>query len=249
MLVLALGIILFVLMYQRRIITHQLEIKKINEQKQLELIQASIQGEEEERMRIAAELHDDVGATLSSIRLFLSAVAQDPSDGDIINQSRDLLDDSIGKIRNISHKLQPATLFHLGLQTSLQAMADMLNKTGTVRVEYVACGTLPRLHESIELSAYRIVQELISNTLKHAHANSVTLETEMMEDGLRLSLTHNGAGMTQEMYQHLIYKKGAIGLKNIVNRLKSVNASIQFLREDEKWYRIEMLIPAIYQQV
>lgn len=246
MLVLAMGIILFVLMYQRRVITHQLEIKKINEQKQLELIQASIQGEEEERMRIAAELHDDIGATLSSIRLFLSAAVQDPSDTDIINQSRDLLDDSIGKIRNISHKLQPSTLYHLGLQTSFQALADMMNKTGTISMEYIAVGNLPRLHESIELSAYRIMQELINNTLKHAGARALVLETELLDSGLRLALAHNGAGITQDMYQQLIYKKGAIGLKNIVNRLKSVNATITFSHENEKWYHVEVIFPVIY---
>jgi two-component system, NarL family, sensor kinase len=248
MLVLAMGIILFVLMYQRRIITHQLEIKKINEQKQLELIQASIQGEEEERMRIASELHDDIGATLSSIRLFLSAAAQDPSDTDIIHQSKELLDDSIGKIRNISHKLQPSTLYHLGLQTSFQALSDMISKSGAISMEYISISELPRLHESIELSAYRIIQELVNNTLKHAGAKAIVLKTDIGDEGLKLSLSHNGYGITQEMYQELIYKKGAIGLKNIVNRLKSVNASIQFLQENEKWYRIEVVFPVVYQE-
>ena len=71
MLLLAFGIIFFVVMYQRRVIRHQQEIKVLYEQKQQELINASIQGEEQERMRIASELHDDVGATLSSVRLFL----------------------------------------------------------------------------------------------------------------------------------------------------------------------------------
>lgn len=246
MLVLAMGIILFVLMYQRRIITHQLEIKKINEQKQLELIQASIQGEEEERMRIASELHDDVGATLSSVRLFLSAAAQDPSDTDIIHQSKELLDDSIGKIRNISHKLQPSTLYHLGLQTAFQALADMINRSGSVSMEYIPHNALPRLHESIELSAYRIVQELVNNTLKHAAAKAMVLKTAMTTEGLILSLSHNGYGITQEMYQQFIYKKGAIGLKNIVNRLKSVNATIGFFQDGEKWYRIEVVFPVVY---
>src|SRR5687768_15823092 len=116
MLLLSLGIIFFVILYQRRMLRHQMEIKHINERKQQELLQASIQSEEEERMRIASELHDDVGATLSSIRLFLHKAAQTSENPEMIHQSRALLDESIKKVRDISHKLQPATLQQLGLK-------------------------------------------------------------------------------------------------------------------------------------
>src|SRR3954464_4308784 len=102
MLTLALGIIFFVILYQRRVISHQIELKKINDQKELELIRASIQSEEEERMRIASELHDDVNATLASVRLYLYKEKDVQYDEQIINLSKQLLDESIEKIRNIS---------------------------------------------------------------------------------------------------------------------------------------------------
>lgn len=240
MLLLALGIIFFVILYQRRVITHQQEIKKINEQKQQELTQASIQGEESERMRIASELHDDVGATLSSIRLFLHAAARNPDDVSIINQSKELLDDSIQKVRNISHKLQPATLQHLGLQTSLQAFSDTINGSGNVVMRYEPKTTLPRLDDNVELALYRVVQELTSNIIKHASASAIYLDTIIADGELWLTLSHNGAGLTHEMYEELIYKKGAIGLKNIVNRLKSIDAAIQFVQAEEHLFQVSI---------
>jgi two-component system, NarL family, sensor kinase len=127
MLILAIGIIFFVILYQRRVIAHQQELKKINAEKELELVQASIRSEEGERNRIAAELHDDVAATLSSARLFMYKNKDADFDEERINQSKKLLDESIKKIRDISHKLQPSHLQHLGLQLSLQSLLETLN--------------------------------------------------------------------------------------------------------------------------
>jgi signal transduction histidine kinase len=241
MLALAIGVILFVVMYQRRVIHHQVELKEIEEKKELELIQAGIQSEEQERMRIATELHDDVGATLASARLFLHQ--KEIMDEAAIQQSKELLDESIQKIRSISHKLQPSTLYHLGLQTSLQSLSEIISKTGVVKVIYIKVNDLPRLDAQLELSAYRIVQELINNCIKHADAKNITLQTDA-DSELKIKLSHDGKGLLQQDYEELIYKKGAIGLKNIVNRLKSINANIYF-DKDGDWYTIETTAPVI----
>jgi len=243
MLLLAVSIVLFVIMYQRSMIQHQLELKKINEQRELELIQASIQSEEEERNRIAAELHDDVVATLASARLFLYKTKDTEYDEQIINQSKNLLDQSINKIRNISHKLQPATLQHLGLERSLQSMVDTINASGVITAKYTGSTTLPRVADNAELAAYRISQELITNILKHSDARNIFIATDVSGAGIEITFTHNGTGMSQEMYEEQIFKKGATGLKNIVNRLKSINATIQFNKLEEELFATILTIP------
>lgn len=243
MLLLVLGIIIFVILYQRKVIRHQIEIKKINEQKQQELLEASIQGEEEERMRIASELHDDVGATLSCIRLFLHAAAKTSTDPEILEQSKELLDESIRKIRGISHKLQPSTLQYLGLQSSLQSYASLISQSGNMRMQYDCPRELPAMGEHISLSVYRIVQELTNNIIKHAGASAIYLETLIQGPNMLLVLSHNGEGLTEQSFQELTYKKGAIGLKNIVNRIQSIHASIHFARLEEKMYRVVVLVP------
>lgn len=245
MLLLAFGLVFFVVMYQRKIIRHQQEIRKMSDRNQLELIQASIRGEEEERMRIAADLHDDVGATLSSLRLFMHALAKEHADSGILMQSRELIDSCILKVRNISHKLQPALLTQLGLQASLESFADMISKPGNTSLRYLNKQTLPRFGDNIELSVYRIVQELISNVIRHAGATRIEMETILSDGSLNIEITHDGIGMTDEVFRQQIYKKGSIGLKNIVNRLKTINATITFreLHQGMYWIGINTPVP------
>jgi signal transduction histidine kinase len=243
MLFLALGVIFFVVLYQRRVIAHQLELKTINQQKELELIQASIQSEEAERMRIASELHDDVGATLASARLFLYKDKNAVFDESVINQSKELLDESISKIRNISHKLQPATLQHLGLELSLQSFIETIDRSGKISVKHTPVNHLPRVAANIELSVYRISQELITNIIKHATATIISVETNATNSHISLLFTHNGLGLTQIEYEEQIYKKGSTGLKNIVNRVKSIDATLQFYKSEDSSFATELIIP------
>lgn len=247
MLLLAVSIVLFVIMYQRRMIAHQLELKNINHQKELELIQASIQSEEAERNRIAAELHDDVVATLASARLFLYKTKDSAYNEENISQSKALLDKSISTIRNISHKLQPATLQHLGLELSLQSIVETINLSGIIHAKYTSNGSLPRVADNAELAAYRVSQELATNILKHANAQTMLVHTDVTDLNIRITFTYDGAGMSQQMYEEQIFKKGATGLKNIVNRLKSINGTIQFSKLDEQLFTTILTVPLTVQ--
>lgn len=243
MLLMAMGVIVFVILYQRRVIQSQIEIRNIQEQKQQELLNASIQSEEQERMRIAAELHDDVAPTLASIKLYLSTAIKQPANTDLLLQSKALLDESLCKIRDIAHKLQPSTLYYLGLQVSLQSLVDVINNSASMKAVYHEKSPLPSLQNSIELSLYRVVQELTNNIIKHAQAQSLSIEADTVQDKVRLVISHDGTGITQQLFEELIYKKGAIGLKNIVTRLKSIEASIHFQQVSVSLFKITVQAP------
>lgn len=246
MLLLAGGIVWFVVLYQRRVIQSHIEIEQINREKQQEMMQAAIQSEEQERMRIAAELHDDIAPTLASVKLYLSAALlrddREERDGYTL-QSKTLLDQSLQKIRDIAHKLQPSALHYLGLQVSLQALADLLNNSGSLSTKYFCRQPLPRFAENTELSLYRITQELTNNIIKHAHASEIGITTELSADTLQLTVSHNGTGITQQLYRELLYKKGAIGLKNIETRLKSIEGSVHFEQVSVSLFTITIQAP------
>jgi two-component system, NarL family, sensor kinase len=246
MLALSGGIVWFVILYQRRVIQSHIDIERINREKQQEMMNASIQSEEQERMRIAAELHDDIAPTLASVKLYLSAALLKNTETEqhaYVEQSKSLLDESLQKIRDIAHKLQPSTLYYLGLQVSLQALADMINNSGGLEVSYTTEHNLPRFRENIELSLYRVTQELLNNIIKHAHARLVTIETRLDNEAVYLSISHNGTGITQQLYEELVYKKGAIGLKNIVTRLKSIEGAVHFEQVSVSLFTITIQAP------
>lgn len=243
MLLLAFGVIFFVILYQRRIISHQVEVKKINEQKELELTLASIQSEERERRRIASELHDDVNATLSAARLFLYRGEDAAFDERKILMSKELLDEGINKIRNISHNLQPVSLNQIGLEAALRSLVKTIDSSGTINVSLDTINPLPRIAEQTELAIYRVCQELITNVIKHADAHTIIIETDATPAEVIISLIYNGTGMIQDEYEKYIFKEGALGLKNIVSRLKSINGTLHFFKSNEEFFKTRFNIP------
>ncbi|MBS1771424.1 MAG: hypothetical protein JST82_01100 [Bacteroidetes bacterium] len=237
MLSLSTGIILFVVMYQRRVVSHKHELAIIQLQKEKELSEATIRAEEEERSRIAAELHDDVGATLSSVRLYLRNANKEGVVNDAVTLSQELLDESIGKVRAISHRLQPTMLQHLGLQKALQSFFDVFTKTGAINIRYTS-DALPPLNDAIALAVYRIVQELVNNMMKYASASIANVHTLAHNNMLQVRISHNGEGITEDSFNEYLEKKNASGLKNIATRLKALSGTIEFANTDNQYHTI-----------
>lgn len=237
MLTLSTGIILFVVLYQRRVVAHKHELTIMQLQKEKELSEATIRAEEEERSRIAAELHDDVGATLSSVRLYLMNANKEGVDNEAVTRSQQLLTESIGKVRSISHRLQPAMLEHLGLQKALHSFFDMVSKTGEVQINY-HIDTLPALEDNAALAIYRIMQELVTNMVKYSKASVADVHSTHTDGMLQLHLSHNGQGISEANFKEYLEKQNASGLKNILNRLKVLNGTIQFEQRNNNYHTI-----------
>ena len=221
------------------------EMGKMKEQQQNQLIEAAVRSEENERHRIAETLHDEVGAILSSVRLHFSNINSNQLDErgkSLHEKSKELLDDSIQKVRTISHNLHSTLLKEFGLNEAIQ---NFLNKTvqGTlIKVETHLDGDYLIQHPERDLGVYRIFQELINNILKHAHANFITVNSELKEDQLELKLRFNGAGLNQEEFEQLRYRPEGLGLKNIQNRIILLKGKIEF-EKNKKENRIKLTIP------
>src|SRR5690349_2451150 len=128
MLTLAIGMIIFIILHQRRVIRYQIQFRKMEEEQQNMLLKASIRLQEEERQRLAADLHDDAGPLLATARLYLNdnLVNQDKATQlQSIFQARQIIDDTIQLVRNISHSLMPPTLKNFGLES---AVNDLFQK-------------------------------------------------------------------------------------------------------------------------
>ncbi|MEO6917016.1 MAG: ATP-binding protein [Chitinophagaceae bacterium] len=253
MLTLAIGMIVFIIFHQRRVIRYQIEFRKMEETQQQMLLTASIRMQDEERQRLAADLHDDAGPLLATARLYLNdnLVNQDKEvQSEHISGAKSIIDDTIQLIRNISHSLMPPTLKNFGLES---AMNDSLNKIGTAGSISTSCKFFDyndRLDLETEQIIYRVMQELLNNILKHSRANFIHVSQDISGDAFCLHLKHDGKGLTQEIYETQTKSSGGLGLKNIQSRLKVLAGKISFYKDDmQNEYKVTIEIPHLMEKM
>lgn len=239
-------ILLIFIFIQRKKLQYQQSLHSLKESQQLQLIEASVRSEETERHRIAEELHNEVGALLSSAKLHLLTIKL--ADNDTYNQKlhdkgNELIDESIQKIRGISHSLHSHILQSFGLNEAIKHFIDKLTSgsliTATTTLDYSYTTTyLPQGDTSI----YRIIQELLNNILKHAHANEIHITSKYENESLTFNIIHNGTGLTQELFEEIKYTSDGMGLKNIQNRINLLKANLTFSKSNELYF-IQIYLP------
>ena len=228
LLVMAIGIISFVLVYQRRVITHQLEIQKKDEEMQREMLRATIQSQEEEQRRIARDLHDDLGPMLSAIKLKTGQIKKKMEASNLnvtdADESQQMIDTTITQVRGISHRLFPPVLEYNGLADTIEDMCekihgDKLNLAFTKPEEY------NRISNEKELAVYRVVMELLNNIIRHSQASkaSITL-TQSSNNSIEILVSDNGKGFDTKN----INQKAGLGLKSILSRIAAIKGHIKF---------------------
>jgi two-component system, NarL family, sensor kinase len=247
MLVLTIGLILFIIFHQRKVIRYQLRLQQMEHEQQKILLKASIRLQEEERQRLAADLHDDAGPLLATARLYLNEnlVNQDKaSQLQSIYQARQILDDTIQLIRNISHSLMPPTLKNFGLESAINDMFQKISGSGQINASSRFHEYKDRLKPEKELIVYRVVQELVNNILKHSNSSFIHLTQNMQNGSCLLRLHHDGRGIIQTDFEKLNKSNIGLGLKNISSRLKVAHGNILFEKDaSQTYYKVTIEIP------
>jgi signal transduction histidine kinase len=222
MAVLAGIVIVSVVLYQKRQIKHQHELQQTQLKHQLELLQNSIEIQEQERKRFAADLHDEAGAILSAVKLNLHQLA-DSNHVTMVAETRQMLDTAIQSIRRVSHDLSPPVLEQFGFQ---QAVTDLFIRFNALKSINFTCDMdgITHLHFSkqVEISLYRIISELLNNTIKHSGATEASLKMEKLEHEVILTYMDNGKGVDQHGGQ----KTKGSGMKNIETRITAFHGRI-----------------------
>ncbi|OLY93620.1 Signal transduction histidine kinase [Cnuella takakiae] len=247
MLVLTIGLILFIIFHQRRVIRYQLQLQRMEQEQQKILLKASIHLQEAERQRIAADLHDDAGPLLATARLYLTEnlVNMDKeSQLQSIFQARQILDDTIQLVRNISHSLMPPTLKNFGLESAVNDMFYKISNSGAIQAFSRFHEYGQRLPMEIELNLFRVVQELLNNILKHSQSSFIRLSQNQRDGVFVLCLQHDGHGLVQADFEEMNKSANGLGLKNISSRLKVAQGSIFFEKDNaSKYYQITIEVP------
>ncbi|SEK84423.1 Signal transduction histidine kinase [Aquimarina amphilecti] len=237
---LSLSVIVFFIIYQRRLLEQQKRHQKAESDYQKELLKTAIQSQEVERSRIAKELHDDVGAMLTTTKLYIGQITPELNPEElttIADKISGFFDDMIQSVRSISKDLRPVVLEKLGFMEAIDSLVQTIRDTGKINISFIN-NTTYSVSKTKELNLYRIIQELITNTLKHAEATEIKIEMKNEREILIIVYEDDGKGLNQKQLQ---YRKG-LGLKNIESRLSILSGTISFL-EEKSGMKVLLKIP------
>ncbi|GAB2651433.1 hypothetical protein GCM10027036_00210 [Flavihumibacter cheonanensis] len=239
MLALTIGLIVFIIFHQRKVIRYQMTLQKMEQEQQKMLLNASIRLQEEERQRIAADLHDDAGPLLATARLYLNEnlVNLDKTTQlQSIYNAKQIIDDTIQLIRNISHSLMPPTLKNFGLESAVNDQFQKISSSGIINASCRFHDYKERLQTDNELIVFRVIQELINNILKHSNASFIHLTQNTNGNKFYIRMHHDGKGITQADFERMNKSAAGLGLKNIQSRLKVLHGRIFFEKDASQTY-------------
>jgi signal transduction histidine kinase len=242
-LLLAVALVVFFVVYQRRLLAQQRQLQREEIRHQQALLAAAVEVQETERRRIARDLHDEIGSLLTAARLYLRQlkVNGDPKRNEEIRQeSLTILDEIIQNTRRITHDLLPAELEKFGFIAAAEDLCDRLNNSGGVSVDFSATVN-KRLPQQKEIALYRVLQELLNNTLKHAEAQRIEVHADWLRDRFRFAYRDNGKGF--EFPERYTAATGGLGLKNIESRMSLVGGSVNYQTSPGRGMSVSIDLP------
>lgn len=204
---------------------HDQQVSELLRAQEMKSIHAMLEGQDRERKRIAEDLHDRLGSTLSAVKLHLGAldgVAEQPAAQPVYQNLNGLLDKAVSEVRDIAHNMVSGVLTKFGLAAALQDLKESLEASRKLKIELIVSNLDERLEGQTEITLYRIVQELICNVLKHAGATEITIQLNKIGNELLLMVEDNGRGFDPSQAAQ---KKG-IGLRNIESRVASLGGRL-----------------------
>lgn len=227
MLALAFAFTLFYFYMQRRVYHEQVQHQQLQLQYQEELLQRTLAVQEEERRRIAKDLHDDVGARLNVLSLNLHQLGRQikADNGDLqpaLRELNDMVGSALDTTRRISHELLPPVLEKFGLVPALEELCEGFARAAPFELQFeVEVAERPLKDEAVALAFFRVVQELLSNAVKHARASRVSLRLRLEAAAIRLQYADDGRGYDLREAE----KQHGLGTYNMESRLKMVGAT------------------------
>lgn len=208
-------------------INYQQALKDLEQKHQLKITKAMLDGEEQERERVARDLHDGLGGMLAGVKMGLSGWANNNTeimhDGDL-NRIIRQLDSSVGELRRIARNMMPETLLKFGLEVALKDLCAFYNRDD-LYIEFQPFSIDRDMALAVQLNIYRIVQELLSNAIKHSGAANIVLQCSQNDGLFFITVEDDGAGFD---IATLADKKG-MGLDNLKNRIEFLKGKFEIL--------------------
>lgn len=221
--------------YKHRQKLQQQRINELETEKQLTATAAVLKGEEQERTRLAKDLHDGLGGMLSGIKHSLNNMKGNlimtPENAQAFERSIDMLDSSIKEMRRVAHNMMPEALLKFGLDTALRDFCNDINQSGALNVTYQSIDIAnTTINQTTAITIYRVVQELLNNSIKHATATHAVVQLSKQDNKISVTVEDDGSGFN---VKQLELAQG-IGWRNIQSRIEYLKGSLDVQSEPGK---------------
>lgn len=226
--VLIIGVVLYFMQQHKKKIQHKAEMQGTIIQQQELASRSIIEAEENERKRIAQDLHDGIGQMMSAVKMNVSSITSKfefnkQADVELVDKTLALIDESCKEIRQVSHNMMPNALLKKGLSSAIKDFIDKIDHPQLL-VKLHTEGLNQRIDQNVETVLYRVIQEVVTNVIKHSNANRLDISMYKDDDGITCSIEDNGNGFDLskiEMHE-------GIGLKNIKSRIEYLKGNVEF---------------------
>ncbi|ULC58808.1 sensor histidine kinase [Flaviramulus sp. BrNp1-15] len=213
-------------LYKQRQKRKDQEILSLKREHQIKTLESLIEGEEKERFRIAKELHDGVNGDLSAIKYKLTALLE--KNNSVINEAVAMIDKSCEQVRAISHNLIPPSLKNFSLLEALEDYCSTMNGIHKPEITFQHIGDSIAISKTAEVNIFRIIQELINNSIKYADATEIDAQISNRDNVVQITVEDNGKGFNINNVS-----ENGIGLKNIQSRVDYLNGKLDFSSTEE----------------
>ncbi|WP_179345635.1 sensor histidine kinase [Winogradskyella ursingii] len=223
---------------QEKVLESQKLANALKEQ-ELTAIDAMIEGQEKERQRIANDLHDDLGGLMATVKLHFNAL-KDHNSPDLFDKTNRLIEEAYQKVRTVAHAKNSGVIAKQGLLRAVQQMADKVSTSNKIQIEVIDHGLDNRLENSLELTLFRITQELITNIIKHANATEATIHLTNHEHSINIMVEDNGKGFDASQ---ITKKNKGMGISSIDKRVEHLEGTMTIESEKNKGTTIIIDVP------
>jgi two-component system NarL family sensor kinase len=226
-------IVLFILAYQRNMSEKENQIQKIKQINQLNEFKAVVEAQENEKEKIANNLHDEIGPLLTVLKLNLtrhhSNIKKQKIEPEQLKPDMQLIDQIIHGLRETCHELTPKFLLNHGLIKTLENHLDLINNTENLKTSLSGgFQEIELLPKQDLLNIYRISLEILNNILKHAHSNNLHVDISQQNNSLQITFKHDGSGMNNLEFKEYSLKDKSLGLKTLKSRISLLKGEIDF---------------------
>ncbi len=222
-------------------------IRDITDRKNLErtIVNTIIQTEEKERTRFAKDLHDGMGAILSSINIYINMILSEEMDRaeleTNLTYTKGLVDQAMQSAKEIANNLRPTILNRFGIEASIKSLIEPLEKSEAFTINFTTTNFSGISDKDLELIIFRIINEFFNNTIKHAEATQINLNLAKEENNIIINYSDNGIGFDLDIV--LNTNKTGMGVNNIITRTKSLNGKCEIITAQQSGTQIKVTIP------